>query len=181
MSNLEQTITSTKKRIGLGRKGAEYLFSKLVSAILFRWLALGLVVLPLINLQGCCVFKSRTEPSLPDKVVGWKDYKEGGGSFHGNFVLRVGETTDNGKVRIKVLELLPPSNCFDAGYESAQVRAKLEFSRVADSTVICEGVFAERGAGNLNYRCPGISANGVNGIGVRSINLKDQWVYFIVS
>jgi hypothetical protein len=133
-----------------------------------------------VSMQGCC-FPPRKEPPVPQDVVGWKDYQEGTTRYRGRFLLRKGESTDNGKVRIKVLELVPPDCMSDAGSYERLARVKLQFSSVSDPKLACSVEFNENGGGNLFPECAVISnAWDISSVYVAAINLKDGWVFFIV-
>jgi len=76
-------------------------------------------------LSACC--PPRKEPLPPTDAIGWKDYKEGTTKLRGRFLLKKGESTDNGKVEIKVLELIPPNCAAHVGSFERQARVKLQF------------------------------------------------------
>lgn len=142
-------------------------------------LLLGLSIA--IWLQGCCAGQ-RTEPSFPKDVTGWRDYKEGTTKLRGSFVLRKGERTDNGKLELKVLELMPPECTGDAGTYAERARVKLEFRRLSDQQVLCSETFPENGGRSLAGLCAGIPDEfGIFDVSVRAINLKDGWVFFILT
>lgn len=60
--------------------------------------------------QGCCIKKAHDEPAYPGKVRGWITGSNEEG-LRGEFVLREGETTNNGKVQVKVVEIKPGDEC----------------------------------------------------------------------
>src|SRR2546426_7652974 len=93
-----------------------------------------------IWLQGCCPGQ-RTEPSYPNDVTGWKDFKEGTTKLRGSFVLKKAERTDNGKLEIRVLDLMPPECTGDAGNYAERARVRVEFRRVSDQRVLCSETF----------------------------------------
>lgn len=131
---------------------------------------------------GCCPNRHAVEPLYPKDELGWKDSDSGflGVRIKGRFVLRKGEATDNGKVQIKVLEIIPPRPCAEAAGFDAQARVRFQFVRMSDKQVLCEDVFAENGGGNINPCGESVAKLGVSGIGVHGINLKEGWVYFVV-
>src|SRR5712692_2467002 len=131
-----------------------------------------------IWLQGCCAMQ-RTEPAYPKNVVGWRDYKEGTTWLRGNFFLRRGERTENGKLEIKVLDLIPPECTGDAGNYAERARVKLEFTRLSDQKVLCSETFPENGGRSLTGLCADIPKEfSILDVSVRAINLKDGWVFF---
>lgn len=143
-----------------------------------KWLIIALGAV--IWLVGCCD-SQRTEPTYPKDVAGWRNYKEGTTKLRGSFVLRKGEQTDNGKLQITVLELIPPKCTGDTGDFSAQARVNLGFTRVSDQQVLCSETFPENGGGSLSGNCGRIPDEfGIYGVGVRAINIRDGWVFFFL-
>ena len=130
---------------------------------------------------GCstllCACASRSEPPYPKDAVGWSNYKEGTTKFRGRFVLRAGESTDNGMIRVKAVELLPPRFTGDAGDFEARARVRLAFISVSDEKVLCWDDFPDTGGGSVplpvEYK--------IFDVGVRAINLSEGWVYFVLT
>jgi len=146
-------------------------------------------------LPGCCATSGRQNPPLPTDAVGWKDFEEtyahyGSGSdpskelvyrtikYRGRFVLKNGEQTDNGRLQIKVLELMPPHCFVEQGDPAARARVKLEFRALSDPDRPCYLVRPDHDW-NVGQDCHGLNHElETLGVEVRSINLKDGWVYF---
>jgi hypothetical protein len=146
-------------------------------------------------LPGCCATSGRTDPPLPTDAVGWKDFEEeyahySAGSdspktlvyetikYRGRFLLRNGEQTDNGRLQIKVLELMPPHCFVEQGDPAARARVKLEFRVLSDPDHPCSYVCPDHDF-NLRLDCHGLNHElEILGVKVRSINLKDGWVSF---
>lgn len=126
--------------------------------------------------QGCCGAQ-HTEPAYPKDALGWRDYEEGTTKFRGSFVLKKGESTDNGKIKIKVIDLLAPKCTGDAGDFSARARVKLLFCKQTDEAVLYSDIFPESGGGNVYVP----DEFGIFGVGVRGINLKEGWVFFVLT
>jgi hypothetical protein len=132
-----------------------------------------------IILSGCCPPSRHVEPSYPTNIVGWKGYQENGVQQQGNFVLKKGEITDNGKIQIKVLDIIPPDSCAESGTWSSLPKVQLEFVRVSDQKVLCTHTYAEREGRNFSADCgKNLVEYGLLGISVRAINLKEQWFFF---
>jgi hypothetical protein len=55
--------------------------------------------------RGCCSSKL-PEPAHPGSVPGWKESHEGGVDTVGMLVLKKGESSDNGKVGIRVVDII---------------------------------------------------------------------------
>src|SRR6185369_6155213 len=83
-----------------------------------------------LSLEACCRPIQRNEPPYPKVIAGWKEYQDQGVKMLGNFVLRKDESIDNGKVQIRLLEVVPGNPCADAGEFQYQARAKLQFIRL---------------------------------------------------
>ena len=144
-----------------------------------------LVVLLLIAFcaAGCCLNASgHTEPAYPNDGLGWKDFgsNSGGAVIRGRFVVRKGETTDNGKIQIKVLELIPPDRCAEAGAFNAQARVRFQFVRLSDHRVLCADIFPEQGGVNITPCGAMVAELGVGGIWVSAVSLKEEWAFFEV-
>jgi hypothetical protein len=136
-------------------------------------------------LSGCCHPINRTEPAYPGKVSGWLTdkqrlmfYEEHKYWSRGNFVLRKNEATDDSKIRIKVLELIPPDPCAEGGSFQRQARVTLQFIRMSDQKPLCEETFPERGSSRVYSKC-GDSHDeiGIDVVGVSDIKLKDGWAF----
>ena len=123
-------------------------------------------------------FRARDQsPLFPTDAIGWSNYKEGTTKFRGRFLLRTGESTDDGTIRVKVVELLPPKVTGDAGDFEARARVRIAFFRVPDGKVLSSDVYPENGGGGAQLA----SEFAVFGVGVRAINLTDGWVYFALT
>jgi len=152
-------------------------------------LSLLLAVLSL-SMGSCCLIERRTEPAYPGSVSGWKERNEQGVRILGDFVLKKGETTDNGKVQVKMISLIPPDPCAETGTFQRQARARIQFVRLSDSKVLFDDIFAEKGTMTLStikdaklYEETIKDAKlyeefGIYVIYIYDINLKDGWVHF---
>lgn len=144
-----------------------------------RKLLTGVILLAYLT-SGCCPESSRTEPSYPTQVSGWQQRHERGLIIAGNFVLRKDQTTEGGRLRIKLVEVIAGDSCVDAGSERHQPRVTLQFASVQDEKVLCEAPFAEKGSMVFSGTQCGSSLNGfgIAGIYVIAVNVKDEWVFF---
>ena len=135
------------------------------------------VVTLAVWLSACC--PERQEPSPPEDAIGWKDFQEGTTMYRGRFLLKKGQSTDNGKVEVKVLELIPPGCASEAASFERLARVRLQFTSVSDHKVLCSEVYGENSGGYLTLDCPAMPQDfGISGIKVSAINLKDRWVFF---
>lgn len=129
--------------------------------------------------SSCCFMRQDSyEPPYPQHLKGWKYHEEDGVGIVGEFVLRKRESTNNDRILIKVVDLLPADTCADQGDELAKRRAKIQFIRSSDNVIVCEQVFPI-GGGNLCGNA--LQEFRINGIGIRDISIKNQWVHFILT
>jgi len=142
-------------------------------------LFLAFVVLSLLT-GGCCSNEHRSEPAYPKSVSEWKERNERGLRILGDFVLKKGETTDNGKVQVKMISLIPPDPCAETGSFQRQARARIQFVRLSDSKVLYDDIFAERGTMALSTVKDNVNPDefGISVIYIYDINFKEGWVYF---
>lgn len=146
-----------------------------------KLIGLVLIILALMFNSASCSFKSCefdrqfNYAKRPSDTQGWKEFVSNGVKVKGDFVLNLGESTDNGKFGVKVLEITPAICHFMS--ESELPKARIQIYRVTDQKVMCEGYFSP-GFGRLDtsHMC------GENfewsGIGVNAINAKEGWVAF---
>jgi hypothetical protein len=140
-----------------------------------RFLSLSLFT-AVILLPGC---SSRGGLQLqPDRLKnpsGWKEVTAGGGiNFIGQFVLKKGESTDNGKIGVKVLDLLSkPCPTFTICSEP-EAKAVLRFYRPSDQTVLCDLILeASDTSFSTSQMCNGELP--FTNLEVREINTKEGW------
>ena len=113
-------------------------------------------------------------PTRPPSVHGWQKYETGSITVKGEFVLKKGESTDNGHVGVKVTDIYPAKHHL---LDSPELpKAKVQFFRVPDQTVVCEGVFT-RGSNRLDL--PDLCKNNLewNVIYSRDVNYDEGWVF----
>jgi hypothetical protein len=127
--------------------------------------------------QACVVSCARSEPPLPTDAIGWSNYTEGTTKFRGRFLLRTGESTDDGTIRVKVVELLPPKVTGNVGDFEARARVRIAFFSVPDGQYLSSDVYPENGGGGAQLS----SEFRVFGVGVRAINLTGGWVYLTLT
>lgn len=136
-------------------------------------------------LGGCCYPIRRVEPPSSPQVSGWltdkerlKFYEEHKFWARGDFVLRKNEATDDGKIRIKVIDLIPPDPCAEGGGFQRQARVTIQFVRMADQRVLCEETFPAHGYLSVSSKCgDSLSEYGIPRVGVSDINLKEGWAF----
>ena len=136
-------------------------------------------------MQGCCIQEERVEPPYPSDLSGWEGQKEPNGRLARKFVLKKGQATDNARVQVKVIDLIPGDPCAEPAAFQRQARARIQFVSLSDMKVLCEETFAENGVSTFSSEGCGSSQVGVSelnllgifSINVLAINLKEEWVY----
>lgn len=143
-------------------------------------LTLILAVVICSLMPGCCSEMPRVEPQYPTEVLGWKETHVRGVRSLGTFVLNEGQATDNGRVQIKLLDLIPPARCAEAGTSISRRRAKFQFIKLPEQKVLCEDTFVETSSMTISGGPCGSSLSefGILSINVGDINLKDGWAFF---
>ena len=101
-------------------------------------------------LSGCCAADRNNPPMPHDTHTGWQHWKIGGTDavICGNFVLHKGESVNDGKFGITVIELYP-ARCGLFNHppdDTPQVR--LKFFRVSDQKVLLDFTYY-RGTGDI--------------------------------
>jgi hypothetical protein len=138
-----------------------------------------LVTAGAILYAGCCSPQQRVESARPEKVDGWQDSYFSGVHSVAELVLSKGESSDNGELGVKVLDIIPPKPCSD-GY-AGMPKVVLSFYRPSDKKVLCdEAIFTEGGTsigtGPPYPHCT--TEVGLSAISVNAINTKEGWVWF---
>jgi hypothetical protein len=119
-------------------------------------------------------------PERVENPSGWKPFRVGGGvAYVGQFVLRKGESTDNGELGVEVLDIVPgpPTPPFTSYIESDGSKAVLRFYRVSDRAVICDFTSeASSTSYDTRYICGGELP--FTNLEIRGIDSEDGWVFF---
>ena len=133
-----------------------------------------------LSTASCCSHEHRVEPTYPQSVSGWKERKEHGVRVLGDFALKKGASTDNGKIQVKIIDLIPPDPCAEASAFQSQARARIQFVRLSDNKVLLDDLFVERGSMTLSTASGAdlYEEFGIYVMYIYDINLKDSWVYF---
>jgi hypothetical protein len=144
------------------------------------------IMLVCILTTGCCRIKQRVEPQYPSEVSGWKVREGRGFKIVGNFVIMKGNLIDNGKIQIKLVDVIPPDPCAEVADMQARARARIQFIRSSDQKVLCDDIYPENGAAGFSaLGCrssdsdiTALSEFGISGIYTQAINIKEGWVFF---
>ena len=104
----------------------------------------------------------------------------GGVDTVGMLVLKKGEFSDNGKVGVRVVDIIAGDPC--AGYGTLQSisRVKMQFYQPSQQRVICEDTL-NAGSGNSLIAGPcgqRIGDFGITAISINAINATEGWVWF---
>ena len=115
----------------------------------------------LLSSSCCSDMRQLNEPKRLSKVRGWEDLRHGDTIIDGIFLLNKGESTDNGKTGIRLVETYA-GKC-ELFNEPEYPKAKLQFYRVSDQAILCESVFDRGGMrlappmtrliSNVNEKC----------------------------
>jgi len=128
-------------------------------------------------LSGCCIRPNRNEPSYPKNAqLGWREKGTEKKKISGHFVLKKGEHTEYGGLRVEVTDIID-NNCIGAS-ESNPIFAKLKFTKTAEQKIMCEDARVETSAGLISSSCEWLREFGIEFIGVRAINVRENWVDF---
>ena len=142
-----------------------------------RVFLIALTSLSFSFLSGCCR-EEVPQPSRPNDVRGWKEYRSGTVNFICSLVLKEGELSDNGKIGVQVLSIIPPDLCAESNSFLGNARAKLKVFSPADGQVVCEVTVLDRANTDLESS----SYCGPNGIlkviSVSAINTREKWIAF---
>jgi hypothetical protein len=125
-------------------------------------------------------YQVQFRPERVENPSGWEPYRVGGGiTVVGEFVLKKGESTDNGKLGVKVLDITPgpPSPPYVTNIESDGSKAVLRFYNATDQSVICDFTDEASSTGSdTRYICGGKLP--FSNLRVEGIDSKEGWVYF---
>ena len=135
----------------------------------------GLIVVCESSCQECSVEREFNHPTRPTNILGWKEFQDGTVTVNGDFVLTVGESIDNGKIGVRVIDLTP-ARCSLIREPKFPV-ARIQFYDVADRKVICESTFRPGNTLLNNSQMCGENFDWA-GIGIGAINAKEKWVAF---
>lgn len=141
---------------------------------------LCVVVIGLV-IGGCCLKGgARKEPPYPGVKLGWDERDIRGIHLLGSFVLKTGETLENGNVQIKVIEMAPSDPCAGQYSLTGSDRVSLRFTRKTDQKVLCESIFNGQGLGTLSSApCGDVTKESdIGSLYIKAINITDGWVYF---
>lgn len=114
-------------------------------------------------------------PTPPKSVHGWNAFDTGAITIKGEFLLRRGQSVDNGQIGVKVTDVFPVTYHLLDSWEMP--KAKVQFFNVADKTPLCEGVFT-RGSNSLTTDALCGNRLEWTDIYIRDVNYREGWVFF---
>lgn len=118
-------------------------------------------------------------PTRPNIKTSWSESHDYGFTSVGQFLLNRGESTDNGKLGIRVVDFLP-SKCRSLFAEYPDPpRVVLEFYRPGDKLVLCT-VTLDGPIANSSIDREEMCGNktGFSVVGINGLNTHDGWVSF---
>jgi hypothetical protein len=112
--------------------------------------------------------------------LGWNEREVRGVHLLGSFVLKTGETLENGAVQMTVIGLAPSDPCVEPTALIGADRVSLRFIRKTDQKSLCESIFRNGESGALSGgQCGDVAKESdIAGINIKAINITDGWVYF---
>lgn len=127
---------------------------------------------------GCCQLFSKEDkqPDRPNVTSSWGERTDFGVTSIGFFVMNKGETIDNGRLGVKVIDVFP-KKCECMSCDPTSPRVRLAFYQPSDNKVLCEGDFF-KGSASLDIAANCDPTMGISVISINAINTKENWVSF---
>jgi hypothetical protein len=121
---------------------------------------------------------SRDTPDRPNIKSTWNESQIYGFTSIGPLILNKGESTDNGSIGVKVIDIIP-RNCSSFLSHSPQPpKAILQFYRPSDHQVLCEVTLSGPGNSPIDWEDICGTKVGISHVGISGINAKEGWVCF---
>ncbi len=120
----------------------------------------------------------RVQPKYPNEVRGWVDDPFDRGLYQGPFVLRRGESAENGKLGVRVVDIIA-AECrarFAEFPDSAKV--VLQFYNPLSNQALCEATLNENSNTAIDREGICLGKIGVSVVGVTDINTDEKWAVF---
>jgi len=136
---------------------------------------LCLILVSALLSAGCCHVGPQQQPARPNATSEWREQTASGVTRLGYFVMNKGESLDNGKLGVKVIDIRP-AECKCLTCLPSAPTARIGFYKAPNPTLVCEGDF--HGSASLQDIAKCDPSIGATGIYVYSINSKEQWVAF---
>ena len=116
------------------------------------------------------------QPRRPMNLSAWRETPWGGGvTYVGQFVLQKGESTDNGQIGVRLVNITSKPCPFATICLQPEAKASLRFYRPADQSVICETTLDSSSTSYDARRvCAGLPFTNID---VREINTREDWAF----
>ncbi|SRR6266446_1579316 len=142
---------------------------------LIKAIQYSVLLLILILTSGCCR-TLESNPTAPTSVRGWQEYDEQGVHAVGEFVLKKGQSIDNGKIGVELLKTIAPVKCYEPFAEQDLFpKAVVRFYALPSKETLLDVEVRKQTSNGLKQP---VSDYGINAIYVRDINTKDGWLWF---
>lgn len=122
---------------------------------------------------GCCR-SPLPQPIRPEKVLGWESTEIGSVHILGDLLLKTGESSDNGRIGVKVIEIIEADWCYHPGTFHGTRRARIQFYSLSSGEVLCEDTFLD--GYNAVIHCP--PEAGISVLSMQAINTEEGWALF---
>lgn len=130
------------------------------------------------SLSGCCRPYYTDLPTRPAQVNGWKKSTFSTFLIIGSFVLSKGESTENGKLGVTIVDIQPSLLCKLPLAEPGHSQIEVRFYKPSDRGVLCETMIFAGSSGSVsgNLNCPDQSEMPPS-FTVRNFNAEDGWLW----
>lgn len=140
-----------------------------------RYIAL---LICLILVQGCCQ-KYENNPQKPSSLRGWQEYRHNDGiPVMGEFLLKEGESVENGKLGVQLLKIITPTKCSDPFAENDLIpKATLRIFDVQTNQTLLQVTVKN----HTSYRLINDGFNSkkykLDGLFPKDINTTEKWIW----
>jgi hypothetical protein len=137
-----------------------------------------ILLLGLLLTQRCSMKQEEPiQPKMPQSVRGWHDRIDKGVRSVAELALKEGETSGNGRVEVRVEQIIPADLRAEPNSYSGSPRVVLTFHKSTDKALLCRVNFSVAGGGLDQPGCD-TKSMGFEAITVHAINTKEKWVWF---
>lgn len=142
------------------------------------WKLRSLLPLCFIAFVSCSCPPGPKEPERPSFILGWDHFAYERPKSEAEFVLSKGESTDNGKIGIEVVDILPPvDRCGEYGSYSVFPRVELRFYKPSDRKVLCQQTWIPGSILVGGGADCGNASLGFSNLVISDINTREKWVH----
>lgn len=150
------------------------------TAVGHSWLGSAFLFVLLASQAGCCDLRriARVQPKYPKAVRGWVDDPFNRGLFQGPFVLRKGESTENGKLGVKLIDIISAECKARFAEMPERPRVILQFFDPSSKQVLCEATLPENSNASIDRESVCLGKVEVSVVGTTDINTDEKWAVF---